>query len=188
MGVVYLAEHVHLQRKVALKLLAPEVSEQSGFRERFIRESRLAARLHHPHVVTVYDAGDADGLLYISMHYVEGTDLADVLRRDGAMEPDRALALVEQVASALDAAHEIGLVHRDVKPANVLIDGQRAYLTDFGLTKYAAAASGLTSANGFLGTPHYAAPEQIRGETVDRRADVYSLACMLWECLAGRPP
>ena len=135
MGVVYLAEHVHLGRRVALKFLGPGLAETDDFRERFVRESRLAASLHHPNIVTVYDAGEAEGRLYIAMQYVEGTDLATVLSDEGALEPQRALAILEQIASALDAAHAEGLVHRDVKPANVLLRDAHAYLTDFGLTK-----------------------------------------------------
>jgi serine/threonine-protein kinase len=188
MGIVYRAEHEHLGRTVALKLLTPELAASEGFRGRFMRESRLAASLDHPSIVTVYDAGEVNGTLYIAMRFVDGTDLAEVLRGAGALPPDRALGLVGQVAAALDAAHERGLVHRDVKPANVLIDGARAYLTDFGLTKPTAAATQITTAGQFLGTVAYVAPEQIQGVDVDGRADVYALGCVLFECITGQRP
>ena len=139
MGVVYRATHVHLGREVALKVLAPELSGYGDFRERFLRESRLAASLEHPNVVTVYDAGDFEGTLYIAMRYVEGTDLADLLRREGPLEPGTAVAMLDQVGAALDAAHMRGLIHRDVKPGNVLIASGHCYLTDFGITKRASA-------------------------------------------------
>src|SRR3954469_1638183 len=133
MGVVRRAEHIHLGRTVALKLLAPELSGNAEFRERFLRESRLAATLDHPNIVTVFDAGEVDGVLYIAMRFVSGTDLSAVIGRFGAMGPEDAVARLAQIGSALDAAHATGLVHRDVKPANVMIDGDRCYLTDFGL-------------------------------------------------------
>jgi YVTN family beta-propeller protein len=194
MSVVYLAEHDRLHRKAALKLLAPELSENESFRTRFIRESELAAGLDHPNVIPVYDAGEAEGVLYIAMRYVKGSDLKAYLRSNGALDPTSALQVVEQVASALDAAHAAGLVHRDVKPANVLIAEGRGgplghlYLGDFGLTKKALSASGITRTGQFVGTLDYVAPEQIKNEPVDGRADVYSLGCMLYECLSGRPP
>ncbi len=188
MGVVYLAEHVHLGRRVALKFLGPGLAETDDFRERFVRESRLAASLHHPNIVTVYDAGEAEGRLYIAMQYVEGTDLATVLSDEGALEPQRALAILEQIASALDAAHAEGLVHRDVKPANVLLRDAHAYLTDFGLTKRTTSATSLTATGQFVGTAQYMAPEQIMGDAVDGRADIYALGCILFHCLTGAPP
>lgn len=188
MGTVYLAEHLRLRRKVALKLLLPELSEDERFRARFLRESELAASLDHPHVIPIYDAGEADGLLYLAMRYVEGDDLRAVLDREGRLEPSRALALAGQIADALDAAHARGLVHRDVKPANVLLDGDHAYLCDFGLTKMVSSISGLTGTGQFIGTIDYVAPEQIQGNPVDGRADLYSLACLLYECLTGVVP
>jgi YVTN family beta-propeller protein len=188
MGVVYLAQHLHLGRRVALKFLGPGLAETADFRERFVRESRLAASLHHPNIVTVYDAGEADGQLYIAMQYVEGTDLARVLEREGALEAGRALDLLDQLASALDAAHAEGLVHRDVKPANVLMREGHAWLTDFGLTKRTASATSLTATGQFVGTAQYMAPEQILGEHVDGRADLYALGCILYHCLTGSPP
>jgi Protein kinase domain len=187
MGVVYLAEDLALERKVALKLLAPELSEDERFRARFHRESRLAAAIDHPNVVPIYDAGEAAGVLYIVMRYVEGTDLRTVLLDDGALEPPRALALLSQVAEALDAAHARGLVHRDVKPSNVLVASvggrEHAYLADFGLT-----LSGTVRSSALAGSPEYVAPEQVSDGVVDARSDVYSLGCMLFECLAGAVP
>jgi serine/threonine-protein kinase len=188
MGVVFRGEHEHLGRTVAIKLLTPELASAPGFRERFLRESRLAAALEHPSVVTVFDAGEVDGSLYIAMRFVDGTDLAGLLAAEGPLQPERALAFVGQVAAALDAAHALRLVHRDVKPANVLIDGERAYLTDFGLTKPTADDAGLTAAGQFLGTLAYVAPEQIEGRALDGRADVYALGCVLYECLTGAKP
>jgi serine/threonine-protein kinase len=191
MGVVYRATHVHLGREVALKLLAPELSGNDEFRQRFLRESRLAASFDHPNIITVYDAGDFDGTLYIAMHYVEGVDLAELLRKQGRLEPLAALPLLDQVAAALDAAHERDLIHRDVKPANVMIASGRCYLTDFGLTKHAdasGASAALTQAGSFLGTLRYAAPEQIEGREITASTDIYALGCVLYECLTGAPP
>jgi hypothetical protein len=189
MGVVYRAEHVHLGRVVALKVLAPELSSNEDFRGRFLRESRLAAALDHPNVVTVYDAGDVDGSLFLAMQMIGGEDLAGVLRSRGALEPQEALRMLAQVANALDAAHAAGLVHRDVKPGNVLVDDARCYLTDFGLTKRTQAdMTAMTATGVFLGTPDYAAPEQISASRVDGRADVYALGAMLHECLTGSRP
>jgi Protein kinase domain len=191
MSVVYLAHDSRLKRNVALKVLAPELAEDEGFRVRFLRESHLAASLDHPNVVPVYEAGEVDGLLYIAMRYVVGTDLKALLRAEGALAPERALALVAQVASALDAAHERGLVHRDVKPSNVLLTGrpgeEHCYLADFGLSTSTSDRS-VADARQIVGTIDYVAPEQIRGLEVDGRADVYSLACLLYECLVGEVP
>ena len=191
MSVVYLAHDPRLKRNVALKLLAPELAKDEGFCLRFLRESQLAASLDHPNVVPVYEAGEADGLLYIAMRYVLGTDLKVLLRAEGALAPERALELVGQVASALDAAHERGLVHRDVKPSNVLLTGrpgkEHCYLADFGLSTSASDRS-VADARHIVGTIDYVAPEQIRDVGVDGRADVYSLACLLYECLVGDVP
>lgn len=192
MGVVYRAVQVSLDRMVALKIIVPELAQDEGFRERFKRESRTAASIEHPHVVPVHEAGEHHGVLYISMRYIDGTDLRELLRSQGRMEPQRAARIIAQVASALDAAHARGLVHRDVKPANILLAAgageDHAYLTDFGLTKHVSSAAGLTGTGQFVGTLDYIAPEQIQGGTVDARADVYALGCVLYELLAGRTP
>ena len=188
MGVVYRAEHVHLGRRVALKLLAPGLAVDRSFRERFVRESRLAASLDHPNVVTVFDAGEADNLLYIAMQYVDGTDLGARLREEDRVTPAEAVTVAEQVGSALDAAHAAGLVHRDVKPANILLQDGHWFLTDFGLTKRLASSTGLTIQSDIVGTPDYLAPEQIEGATVGGRVDQYALGCVLYHCLAGTVP
>jgi streptogramin lyase len=192
MGVVYLATDLRLERKVALKLIAPELAADPPFRERFLRESRLAASLDHSHIVPVHAAGETDGQLWIAMRYVQGTDLRTLLEHEGPLEPARALELVGQVAEALDAAHAIGLVHRDVKPANVLVtregEAEHCYLADFGLARAADLEASPASGAHLSGTVDYTAPEQIAREPIDSRADVYSLACVLYECLAGEPP
>src|ERR687890_547269 len=162
MGVVYRAEHLNLRRRAAIKIIAPDLAESEGFRERFTREARIAAALQHPNIVTVYDAGEVEGLLYLAMQYIEGQDLAAVLRRDGRLRPYRAIDVCRQVAAALDTAHAMGLIHRDVKPANVLIEGRTAFLTDFGLTKRMDGThTELTRAGDVVGTIHYVAPELI---------------------------
>src|SRR2546429_9145356 len=187
MSVVYRAEHVRLGRPAALKLLVPVLGD-SGFAERFLRESQLAASIDHPSIVPVYDAGEDDGLLYIAMACVEGSDLKTLIAKDGKLPVRRALRIVGQIGSALDAAHARGLVHRDVKPANILVGAEdRAYLSDFGVVKELA-SGGTTRTGSFVGTIEYGAPEQIEGREVDGRADVYALACVLYECLAGTPP
>src|SRR5437870_2421031 len=186
-SVVYRAEHVRLGRQAALKLLAPVLGE-AGFRERFLRESQLAASIDHPSILPVYDAGEEDGFLYIAMACVEGSDLKTLLVEEGPLPLRRALRIVGQVGSALDAAHARGLVHRDVKPANILVGaGDRAYLSDFGVVKELS-SNGTTRTGTFVGTIEYCAPEQIEGQAVDGRADVYALACVLYECLVGEPP
>jgi class 3 adenylate cyclase/tetratricopeptide (TPR) repeat protein len=187
MGVVYRATDLSLERPVALKLIAPELTNDERFRARFLREPRLAASLDHPNVVPIYQAGEHGGQLYLAMRFVAGSDLASVLERHRTLTPDRAVAILAQIAGALDAAHRRGLVHRDVKPANVLLDEEEhAYLTDFGITKQVRGVS--TETGGVIGTLDYLAPEQIRGEKVDGRADCYALACVLYECLAGAAP
>jgi serine/threonine protein kinase len=188
MGVVYRAEHQTLRRQAALKIIAPELAENPDFRERFLREARIAAGLTHPNIVTVYDAGDIDGMLYIAMQFVPGQDLAQILHDDRRLGPYRMLDIARQVGAALDAAHLAGLIHRDVKPANVLIDGRHAYLTDFGLTKDRETEDTLTRAGEVVGTTHYLAPEQVEGRKVDGRADVYALGCLLFHCLTGELP
>ena len=188
MGVVYRAYDLRLKRTVALKLVAPDLALDARFRARFARETELAMSLEHPNVVPVHDAGDVDDRLYLAMRFVEGTDLRALLRAEGPLEPARALAICRQVASALDAAHARGLVHRDVKPSNVLLDAdEHAYLADFGLSRLVADGSPPIDGRS-LGTPAYFAPEQLDGEPVDGRADLYSLACLLYECLGGEPP
>src|ERR671916_54321 len=189
MGLVYRAEHLKLRRRAAIKIIAPELAETEGFHERFNREARMAAALQHPNIVTVYDAGEEDGLVYLAMQYIEGSDLATVLRTQGRLRPYRALDVCRQVAAALDAAHARGLIHRDVKPANVLIEGRTAFLTDFGLTKRLDGThTQLTRVGDVVGTIHYVAPEQIEGNPVSARSDVYSLGCLLFHCLTGQVP
>ena len=191
MGTVYLAEGPDGGR-VALKVLAPELARDERFRRRFLQESQLASSLDHPHIVPTLTSGEEGGLLYLVMAHVEGSDLRRILRAEGALEPARALGLVSQVAEALDAAHEAGLVHRDVKPANVLVadesGGEHAYVCDFGLARHVSSVGSLTGDRGFVGTIDYVSPEQIEGGPIDRRADVYSLACVLYECLGGARP
>jgi Protein kinase domain len=187
MGVVYRATDLSLQRPVALKLIAPELAEDERFRVRFLRESRLAASLDHPSVVPIYEAGERDAQLYLAMRYVEGSDLKTLLGREGKLSPEHALGILAQIAGALDAAHRRALVHRDVKPANVLLDEDgHAYLTDFGIAKQLGGAS--ADSGGIVGTLDYLAPEQIRGDEVDARTDCYALGCVLYECLAGVRP
>jgi YVTN family beta-propeller protein len=189
MGVVYRAIQLDLDRPVALKLIAPQLAEDPGFRDRFVRESRAAASIDHPNVIPIYYTGENDGALYIAMRYVEGSDLRTLVRAEQRLDPGRAASIVAQVASALDAAHARGIVHRDVKPANVLLGAaEHAYLTDFGLTKRVTSHTGSTRDGGWVGTLGYVAPEQIRGERTDARADVYALGCVLYHALAGAPP
>jgi serine/threonine protein kinase/outer membrane protein assembly factor BamB len=193
MGVVYLAEDTRLGRKVALKLLSPDLAADDRFRDRFVRESRVAASIEDPNIVPIHEAGEADGVLFIAMRYVRGTDL-ETLLEEGPVDPARAVGIVSQAARGLDAAHREGLVHRDVKPGNILLvpgsepGTEHVYLSDFGLTKRASSDSGITGTGQFVGTLDYAAPEQFTGEPLDARTDVYSLGCVLYECLTGAPP
>ena len=193
MGVVYRATQLALERPVAIKLIATERAQDPVFRARFERESLLAASIEHPNVIPVYEAGEDDGLLFIAMRLVEGTDLAELLDRAGALEPARTARLIGQLAGALDAAHAHGLVHRDVKPANILLtrgDPEHLYLTDFGVAKQigAGAGEGATQAGQWVGTLDYLAPEQIRGEAAGAGADIYALAGVLYHCLTGEVP
>jgi predicted Ser/Thr protein kinase len=189
MGVVYLAEQSSPRRRVALKILSPDLARDPAFRERFTRESEAAASVEHPNVIPVHASGESDGVLYIAMRYIQGEDLATLIHREGPLPSGRAVSICSQIAEALDEAHEVGLVHRDVKPGNILVaKGDRAYLSDFGLIRRSKLETGLTKTGQFMGTIDYCAPEQIRGEDVDGRADVYSLGCVLYECLAGAPP
>jgi len=194
MSTVYLAQDLRLKRRVALKVLASPLATDEEFRERFLRESEVAASIDHPHIVPIYQAGDSDGVLFIAMRYVAGRDLK-VRLREGRLRLREATAVLAQVAQALDAAHARGLVHRDVKPSNILLDPgtgpndcDHAYLADFGITTRPADNSGGLDTGSLVGTIDYVAPEQIVGDDVDARADVYSLGCVLFECLVGEPP
>ena len=193
MAVVFRAHDERLGRWVALKILAPAAAPDEAFRRRFIRESRAAAAVDDPHIIPVFEAGEADGALFIAMRYVPGGDVRSLVRRVGPLSPSRAAAIVSPVASALDAAHAAGLVHRDVKPANMLVDVRpgrpdHVYLSDFGLSKGAVSSHGLTASGQFVGTPGYTAPEQMQGNQTDGRADQYSLGCAAFELLSGAPP
>ena len=189
MAAVYQARDERLGRVVALKVLAGD----EALRRRFVREARAVAAVDHPHIIPVYEAGEADGVQFIAMRFVAGGTLQGVIRDHGALPPRRAAAFISQVASALDAAHAEGLVHRDVKPGNILVDARRGgpehtYLTDFGIARAMLSAGTLTNAGQFLGTPDYAAPEQINGHPVDGRADQYALGCVAYEVLSGTVP
>jgi hypothetical protein len=193
MAVVFRAHDERLRRPVALKVLTPALAAEDGFRRRFIREARAAAMVDDPHIIPVFAAGESDGLLFIAMRFVAGGDVRSLLDRSGAMSAGRATGIVSAVGSALDAAHRAGLVHRDVKPANMLIDVRpgrpdHVYLADFGLSKGALSSGGVTRAGHVVGTPAYLAPEQACGGKVDGRTDQYSLACVAYELLTGVPP
>ena len=191
MGLVFRATDWALDRSVALKVIAPEVARDAAFRSRFERECRLAAAIEHRHAVEVFHAGEEAGLLYLTMRYIDGTDLDRLLEKEERLAPPRTVSILTQIGGALDEAHRIGLVHRDVKPGNILLtsraDGEQAFLTDFGVTKRVAETSKTRTAVG-LGTVDYIAPEQIQGGVVDARTDVYSLGCVLFECLTGEVP
>ena len=193
MAVVFRAHDERLDRPVALKIMTPAMGSDDMFRQRFIRESRAAAAVEDPHIIPVYEAGEVGHILFIAMRLVRGGDVRSLLRREGPLPPDRAASIISPVASALDAAHAAGLVHRDVKPANILLDRRpgrpdHVYLSDFGLSKSAEVSLGLTAAGQFLGTPDYTAPEQIEGLPVDGRTDQYALACAVFELLTGQAP
>jgi serine/threonine protein kinase len=196
MSVVFRADNMRLGNEVALKVLSADLSENDAFRERFVRESRLAASINHPNIIPIYDAGEEDGLLYIAMRFVAGADLKTLIRQEGPLSMRRSAELISQVARGLSVAHQRGLIHRDIKPANILTeraggDGEtvdHAYLADFGLMKHQVSRSGLTDTGQFLGTVDYVAPEQVEGRQTDHRADVYSLGCVLYECLTGSVP
>jgi serine/threonine-protein kinase len=188
MGVVYLATDKRLNRPVAIKLIADDRSRDTSFRDRFVRESQMTAAIDHPNVIPVYSAGEIDGQLYLATRYVDGTDLHDLLREAGPLAPETAAHVVNQVGQALDAAHAAGLVHRDVKPANVLLTGRHAYLSDFGLTRTVATEERLTDTDERLGTVDFMSPEHLRGERTDARSDVYALGCLLFTTLTGKTP
>jgi serine/threonine protein kinase len=194
MSVVYRAKHLRLGMWVAIKVLAPQLGEDDGFRERFLREAQMAATVDHPNVIPIHDMGVHESSLYIVMRYVSGGDLKTLLAESGPLAPDRALALLKPIASALDAAHSNGLVHRDVKPANVLIQRsqtgtvEHVYLTDFGIAKSSAATPGLTGTGMFIGTIEYMAPEQLESREVSPQTDVYALGATFYQCLTGRIP
>ena len=188
MGVVYRAQQIDLDRPVALKLIAARLAGDDAFRERFVRESRATAAIDHPNVIPVYSAGDDGGHLFLAMRFVDGEDLRSRVRAHGRLDPEAAAKLTAQIGGALDAAHERGLVHRDVKPANVLLDGDHAYLTDFGLTKRVDGETTMTGSGRWVGTLGYISPEQIRSAPVDARTDVYALGCLLHFMLTGESP
>jgi Protein kinase domain/FHA domain len=194
MGTVYATESLADGGRSALKVLAPELANNAEFRTRFVREARYASSVDHPNIVRVHDVGDLDGLPFIVMDYVEGSDLEALLALEGVLDPDRAVSILGQVAGALDAIHATGLLHRDVRPGNVIValgpeGDDRCYLTDFGLGKNPAQDSrALTAAGDFVGSCQYLAPEQILGRDYDQRVDVYSLGCLLVRCLTGEPP
>ena len=193
MAVVFRARDERLGRLVALKILAPALAGDGEFQRRFIRESRAAAAIDDPHIVPVFAAGEADGVLFIAMRYVAGGDAQSLLNREGPLPPGRVAAIISPVASALDAAHRAGLVHRDVKPSNMLMDVRpgrpdHVYLSDFGISKTAASTTGMTATGAVLGTLAYMSPEQIAGKPVDGRTDQYALACSAFELLAGVAP
>ena len=195
MSTVFQAENPRLGNVIALKVMAPELASDDIFRTRFLEESRIAASMNHPNVIPIHDMGASDGLLYIVMRYVTGSNLQQMIKKRGRLQPETAVFLLSQAARALDAAHAKGLVHRDVKPANLLVeqsnddtDPDHLYLADFGITKRGVARTGLTSTGEFMGTVDYVAPEQIKGMSVVGMADQYSLGCVLYECLTGRLP
>ena len=191
MGVVYRATDLALDRPVALKVLTPALATDPVFRARFERECRLAAALDHPHIVPVFHAGAEHGWLYVTMRFVEGLDLGGLLRAEGPLEPRRAVRLIAQIAAALDEAHAHDLVHRDIKPGNILVgtrDSERAYLTDFGISKHRDGDPALTGTGLAIGTADYIAPEQAQSGSIDGRADIYALGCVLFEALSGRLP
>jgi serine/threonine protein kinase len=196
MGVVYVARQRSPERRVALKLVNASVADDGSFRDRFLREARAAAAIEHPHILPVYDAGDAEGVLFLATRLIDGKDLASILREEGPLAADRAVKVVAQTASALDAAHAGGLIHRDVKPGNILVvrpaadEDEFCYLTDFGVSVWTTTdtATTITATGRMVGTLNYVAPEQIDGSRSGPASDIYSLGCVLFECLTGHPP
>ena len=189
MGTVYLATHERLERRVAVKVIAPALADEPDFRARFLRESRLAASLDHPNVIPIFDSDEIEGVLFLAMRYVDGPSLQELIREEGPLSAGETLRIADQIGGALDAAHAAELIHRDLKPANILIAeaDRHAYLCDFGLAKRTS-SRGMTHAGSFLGTVDYCSPELIRGEPLDGRADIYSLGCVLYHCLTGEAP
>jgi serine/threonine protein kinase/CheY-like chemotaxis protein len=188
MSTVYRATHTALERTIALKVLSAQFADDDVSRARFMNEWRIAAGLKHPHILPVHDAGEVDGLLFMAMELIEGGDLGEMISRDGPLSPPVALPILDQMAGALDAAHDAGLVHRDFKPGNILLDGERALLTDFGLSKLLGSNRRLTAPGRMVGTAAYLSPEQIRGEEVTPRTDVYALGCVIFEALTASAP
>src|SRR5450755_1459872 len=193
MGIVYKARQRSLGRVVALKVIREEIARAPEYRDRFLREARLAASVDHPNVVSVYDIGDQEGRLFLAMQWIDGQDLKDAIAHSGRLAPERAVSIAMQLGGALDAVHSVaGLVHRDVKPANVMLrqmGGQdHAYLTDFGVAKPSQASDHLTQTGWVVGTAGYLSPEQIRGQEPGPRSDLYGLGCLFFEALTGRPP
>jgi serine/threonine protein kinase len=192
MGAVYRASGPESDRTVALKLISPEFADDIQFRRRFEREARLAAELDHPNVIPLISSGEFEGVLFIATQLIEGLNLHEIVTVEGPLSPRGAGRVIAQVASALDAAHDRGLLHRDVKSANVILEGApengTAYLTDFGLSKHVLSKSGLTRPGRWVGTIDYAAPEQLQALDVDHRVDVYALGCVLFEALTGEVP
>jgi serine/threonine protein kinase len=189
LGILYRARQLRLDRPVALKLVEPAVARDPVIRERLRREARMVASLDHPNVVPLYEAGEENGTVFIATRWVEGTELGTLIHHEGPLEPKRAARTAAQIAAALELAHEKGLIHRDVKPSNVILTREdHVYLTDFGLAKRAQTAAGMTAADQMLGTVDYVAPEQIEGSEPDARGDIYSLGCVLFEMLVGQAP
>jgi len=188
-GILYRARQVRLDRPVALKLVEPELARDPVIRERLRREARTVAALEHPNVAPLYEAGEEDGTVFIVTRWVEGSDLGTVILDESPLEPARTARIAAQIAAALEVAHEKGLVHRDVKPSNVILTHEdHVYLTDLGLAKRAGTAPGLTAVDQMLGTVDYVAPELIEGSEPDARSDIYSLGCVLFEMLTGEAP
>ncbi len=195
MGVVFRARNTATDAVVALKLMAPDLADNADFRERFIREAEAGPHLGHPNIVPVFESGEADGELFIAMELIQGTDLKGLIQQEGRLDPKRVLSIFRQAASALDAAHESGMVHRDVKPQNILVvpretpqDVDRVYLTDFGLVRPLSSETSASRTGQVFGSVAYMAPELIEGIPADGRADVYALGCVLYECLTGNVP
>ena len=188
MASVFKAEQTGLSRLVAIKILQPSLAADEIIVQRFQQEARIAANLHHAHIVTIYDVGEVEGTYYIAMRYIEGENLGQLLRREGPLEPTRAMRMLEQVAAALDFAHSRSVLHRDIKPANVMVEpGDVLTLTDFGIAR-AGESSQLTATHMVIGTPEYMSPEQARGDVIDKRSDLYAMGVLMYEALGGRPP